>query len=240
MTMDTTDLKEKNFEADIERYLITKGGYIKGNQDTYDKDRAIDMPVLISFIEKTQPKQWKRYVTKYGDKAERQLYRVFQDDVSRYGLIYVLRKGISDVGINIRFCYFAPASTLNDELVANYDANILTVTRQFAYSRLNKNTIDMVLSLNGIPVVALELKNQITGQNVEDSKRQWCTDRDPKEPLFHFNNRILVYFGVDLYEVALTTELKKEKTFFIPFNQGSNGAGEVGGAGNPEREDGDM
>lgn len=236
--MNTTDLKEKNFEADIERYLITEGGYIKGNQDTYDKDRAIDMPVLISFIEKTQPKQWKRYVTKYGDKAEKQLYRVFQDDVSRYGLIYVLRKGISDVGINIRFCYFAPASMLNDELVANYDANILTVTRQFAYSKLNKNTIDMVLSLNGIPVVALELKNQITGQNVENSKRQWCTDRDPKEPLFHFNNRILAYFGVDLYEVALATELKKEKTFFIPFNQGSNGAGEVGGAGNPEREDG--
>ena len=236
--MNTSDLKEKNFEADIERYLITEGGYVKGNQDTYDKERAIDMPVLISFIEKTQPKQWKRYVTKYGDKAERQLYRVFQDDVTRYGLIYVLRKGISDVGINIRFCYFAPASRLNDELVANYHANILTVTRQFAYSKLNKNTIDMVLSLNGIPVVALELKNQITGQNVEDSKRQWRTDRDPKEPLFHFNNRILAYFGVDLYEVALTTELKKEKTFFIPFNQGSNGAGEVGGAGNPESADG--
>lgn len=159
--MNTTDLKEKNFEADIERYLITEGGYIKGNQDTYDKERAIDMPVLISFIEKTQPKQWKRYVTKYGDKAEKQLYRVFQDDVSRYGLIYVLRKGISDVGINIRFCYFAPASLLNDELVANYDANILTVTRQFAYSKLNKNTIDMVLSLNGIPVVALELKTRL-------------------------------------------------------------------------------
>lgn len=236
--MDTSDLKEKNFEADIERYLITEGGYVKGNQDTYDKERAIDMPVLISFIEKTQPKQWKRYVTKYGDKAERQLYRVFQDDVTRYGLIYVLRKGISDVGINIRFCYFAPASSLNDELVANYHANILTVTRQFAYSKLNRNTIDMVLSLNGIPVVALELKNQITGQNVEDSKRQWRTDRDPKEPLFRFNNRILAYFGVDLYEVALTTELKKEKTFFIPFDQGSNGAGKVGGAGNPEREDG--
>lgn len=236
--MDTSDLKEKNFEADIERYLITEGGYVKGNQDTYDKERAIDMPVLISFIEKTQPKQWKRYVTKYGDKAERQLYRVFQDDVTRYGLIYVLRKGISDVGINIRFCYFAPASSLNDELVANYHANILTVTRQFAYSKLNRNTIDMVLSLNGIPVVALELKNQITGQNVEDSKRQWRTDRDPKEPLFRFNNRILAYFGVDLYEVALTTELKKEKTFFIPFNQGSNRAGKVGGAGNPEREDG--
>lgn len=236
--MDTTGLKEKNFEADIERYLLTEGGYTPGNQATYDKERAIDMPVLVSFIEKTQPKAWKRYTTKYGDKAENRLYRLFQENVTRYGLIHVLRKGITDAGIPIRFCYFAPASWLNDELVANYRANILTVTRQFAYSVHNHNTIDMVLSLNGIPVVALELKNQFTGQNIENSKRQWREDRDPQEPLFRFDNRILAYFGVDLYEVALTTELKREKTFFIPFNQGSNGAGQVGGAGNPERQDG--
>lgn len=236
--MNTTGLKEKNFEADIERYLITEGGYIKGNQDTYDKERAIDMPVLISFIEKTQAKQWKNYKKKYGERAEKQLYKVFQEDVSRYGLIYVLRKGITDVGITIKFCYFAPASLLNDELVANYHANILTVTRQFAYSKLNNNTIDMVLSVNGIPVVALELKNQLTGQNIENSKRQWREDRDPKEPLFQFNNRILAYFGVDLYEAAMTTELKGAQTFFIPYNQGSNGAGNVGGAGNPARTDG--
>lgn len=236
--MDTTDLKEKNFEADIESYLISKeGGYIKGNQNTYDKERAIDMPVLISFIEKTQPKMWKRYTTKYGNKSENQLYRMFQDDVSRYGLIYVLRKGISDHGMNIRFCYFVPASELNEELVDKYKANILSVTRQFAYSKLNNNTIDMVLSLNGIPIIALELKNQITGQNIENSKKQWSEDREPKEFLFHFNNRILAYFGADLYEVAMATELKKEKTFFIPFNQGSNGAGKVGGAGNPARYD---
>ncbi len=236
--MDTTGLKEKNFEADIERYLLTEGGYTPGNQATYDKERAIDIPVLVSFIEKTQPKAWKRYTTKYGDKAENRLYRLFQENVTRYGLIHVLRKGITDAGIPIRFCYFAPASWLNDELVANYRANILTVTRQFAYSVHNHNTIDMVLSLNGIPVVALELKNQFTGQNIENSKRQWREDRDPQEPLFRFDNRILAYFGVDLYEVALTTELKREKTFFIPFNQGSNGAGQVGGAGNPERQDG--
>lgn len=235
--MNTTNLKEKDFEADIERYLLSEGGYIEGNQNTYDKERAIDMPVLISFIEATQPKMWKRYVGKYGAKAENQLYRMFQDDVSRYGLINVLRKGIKDHGMEIRFCYFAPASELNDELVEKYKANILSVTRQFAYSKLNNNTIDMVLSLNGIPIVAIELKNQITGQNVENSKKQWCNDREPKEFLFHSNNRILVYFGADLYEVAMATELKKEKTFFIPFNQGSNGAGQVGGAGNPARAD---
>lgn len=96
----------------------------------------------------------------------------------------------------------------------------------------------MVLSVNGIPVIAIELKNQITGQNIENSKEQWRKDRDPKEFLFHFNNRILAYFGADLYEVAMTTELKREKTFFIPFNQGSAGAGNVGGAGNPANENG--
>lgn len=88
-----------------------------------------------------------------------------------------------------------------------------------------------------ISVVALELKNQLTDQSLEDSKRQWREDRDPAESLFRFNNRILAYFGADLYEVAMTTRLEGEKTFFIPFNQGSNGAGNVGGAGNPPVEE---
>lgn len=236
--MDTTHLREKNFEDDIERYFLEEGGYIKGNQETYDRERAIDMPLLISYIEKTQPKEWKRYKVKYGIKAERQLYRVFQENVNQCGLINVLRKGISDFGIKIRFCYFKPASTLNDVLVNHYKANILSVTRQFAYSKLNNNTIDMVLSINGIPIIALELKNQITGQNIENSKQQWRKDRDHKELLFNPNKRILAYFGVDLYEVVMSTSLHGDKTFFMPFNQGSNGAGKVGGAGNPTSSNG--
>ena len=236
--MDNSELKEKNLEADIERYLLTEGGYIKGNQTNYDKEKAIDLKMLIHFIKTSQPKAWTRFEKKYGAKAENQLYKTFQADVLRYGLIYVLRHGLDDFGIKLKLCYFAPASTLNEELVAKYNQNILTCTRQFAYSTQNHNTIDMVLSLNGIPLIALELKNQITGQSIENSKKQWREDRDPKEMLFHFNNRILAYFGVDLYEAAVATELKGEKTFFIPFNQGSNGAGNVGGAGNPARTDG--
>ena len=236
--MDNTDLKEKNFEADIEQYLLTEGGYIKGNQATYDKEKAIDLTTLIQFIQATQPKAWERFVKKYGAKAEARLYKTFQADVVRYGLIYVLRHGLDDMGIKLRLCYFAPASSLNEELVEKYEQNILTCTRQFAYSTQNHNTIDMVLSLNGIPLIAIELKNQITGQSVENSKEQWRNDRDPKELLFHFDTRILAYFGVDLYEAAVATELKGKSTFFIPFNQGSNGAGNVGGAGNPSRTDG--
>ena len=235
--MNEQDLKERNFEADIEQWLLEKGGYTKGSQKTYDKERAIDMATLIEFLALTQPKQWERYVRKYGDKAESRLYQVFQENVVRYGLIYVLRNGIDDLGIKLKMCYFRPASELNEELMLKYQQNILQETRQFAYSTQNRNTIDMVLSLNGIPVVALELKNQLTGQNIEDSREQWKNDRDPAELLFHFNTRILAYFGVDLYEAIMATELKKDKTYFMPFNQGSGGAGNVGGAGNPECED---
>lgn len=232
------DLREKALEETIESYLLTEGGYVKGDQATYDKEKAIDLTTLVGFIKATQPKEWTRFEKIYGDKSESQLYRTMQGDITRYGLIYVLRQGIDDRGIKLRLCYFAPASSLNTELVEKYESNILTCTRQFAYSTKNHNTIDMVLSVNGIPVVAIELKNQFTEQSVEDSMRQWREDRNPKEPLFHFDNRILAYFGIDLYEAVMATELKGEQTYFMPFNQGSNGAGEVGGAGNPQRTDG--
>lgn len=230
--------KEKNFEQDIETYLLNEGGYIKGDQNTYDKKRAIDMHILLQFIQSTQPKVWQRYLNLYGDKSADQLYKVFQSDVAQYGLVHVLRNGIKDRGVAIRFCYFKPSSNKNFDLVERYHQNILQCTRQFAYSTENHNTIDMVLSVNGIPVVALELKNQLTGQSVDNAKRQFMFDRDPKELLFIFNTRILAYFAVDLYEVAMTTHLRGKDTRFLPFNQGSNGAGNIGDGGNPENPDG--
>ena len=230
------ETKEKNFENDIEAYLLANG-YAKGNQATYDKSKAIDMPVLVEFIQATQPKMWQRYCNVYGDKAEKQLYTIFQQNVEQNGLVSVLRYGVKDRGMELRFAYFAPASNLNLDLVERYNKNILTCTRQFAYSTQNNNTIDVVLSLNGIPIVALELKNQLTGQSVDNAKRQFMYDRDEKEFCFRFNNRFLVYFAVDLYEVAMTTHLQGDKTYFLPFNQGSNGAGNVGDGGNPECKD---
>jgi len=232
------ETKEKNFEADIEAYLLNEGGYRKGNMQTYDKVKAIDMPVLVEFISKTQPKMWKRYQNIYGDKAEGQLYKTFQNDVASYGLIHVLRNGIKDRGVALHFYYPAPSSGLNEEVVERYNDNILTCTRQFFYSTENHNSIDMVLSLNGIPIVAMELKNQLTGQDVSNSITQYMNDRDPKELLFRFNSRILVYFAVDLYEVQMTTWLRGDKTRFLPFNQGSNGAGNIGDGGNPMNENG--
>ena len=232
------DIKERRYEQDIEHYMLNENGYIKGDQKTYDRERAIDLPKLIDFIKTTQPKQWQRYERNYGADSENKLYKRFQESVSTNGLVYVLRHGIEDRGAKIKFVAFKAETDLNQKVIDDYNANILECTRQFKYSTDNENSIDMVISINGIPIVAIELKNQLTGQDINNAKRQFMEDRDPRELCFNFDSRFLVYFAVDLYEIAMTTALNGKKTFFLPFNQGSNGAGNVGGAGNPSTEDG--
>ena len=230
---------EKRFEEDIETFLLSKkGGYEKGDMSTFDKKKAIDMAKLIKFISNTQPKEWARYQRIYLDKAEEMLYRRIQESINTFGLIYTLRHGVDDRGVKLQLVYFMPGSNLNPDLIEKYNKNIMTETRQFAYSEDSNKTIDMVLSVNGIPVVGLELKNQLKGQTYENAEIQWKKDRDPRELIFNFDKRILVYFAVDTYYVSMTTRLDGDNTFFLPFNQGSNGAGNVGDAGNPVNEDG--
>lgn len=227
------DTKERRFEEDIEQYMLNCNGYLKGNQKTYNREKAIDLSKLITFIKTTQPKEWKKYEKNYGTDSETKLYKRFQESVDNYGLIYVLRHGIEDRGVRLKLVAFKAETNLNQKVIDDYSSNILECTRQFKYSTENENSIDMVISINGIPIIALELKNQLTGQDINNAKRQYMEDRNPKELCFNFDTRFLVYFAVDLYEIVMTTALKGKNTFFLPFNQGSNGAGNVGGAGNP-------
>lgn len=231
------DTKERRFEADIEDYFL-KHGFQKLSPLSYDLEKNFFVNTLIDFISSSQPKEWERYQRYYGDNSADKLIRRLTDEIRNRGLIDVLKKGIKDMGVDLKLCFFKPESDLNPDLITLYKKNVFGITRQFKYSKLNENAIDIVLSLNGIPLFALELKDQLTGQTYENAIEQWKTDRDPKEEIFKFNNRILAYFAVDLYEVWMTTELKGEKTYFLPFNQGSNGAGNPGGKGNPPSKDG--
>lgn len=232
--------REMRFEQDIETSLTKIGGWEKESfQDSqYDSSVGMDVDKLVAFIEQTQPKQWKRYLTIHQSDAKRKLIKRFDEEVNAHGMLHVLRNGIRDRGVILKVAFFRPVSGLNEELQEKYEANRFTCTRQFAYSPNNRNTIDMVLSVNGIPLVALELKNQYTGQSVENALVQYQQDRNPKELVFNFNRRFLVYFAVDHYEVYMTTKLEGNKTYFLPFNQGSKGPGNNGGQGNPQNPDG--
>ena len=200
---------------------------------------ALDINILTSFVKATQPVSWQRLEKQSDGNAEKKFYKAFENAVENDGLISVLRHGFKHRGIDFRVCYFKPESTLNDVAVKRYRQNICQCIRQWHYSEQNHNSVDMMLAVNGIPVIAIELKNQLTGQSIDNAKQQWMFDRDPRELAFQLNHRILAFFAVDLYEAVMTTKLNGAKTFFLPFNQGSNGPGNDGGAGNPSRDDGD-
>lgn len=234
MSIDTAN--EKRFESDIESSFLS-GGYIKGS-DTYSPEFGVYADALIDFVKRTQPKEWKRFVNYNAVNPERKFLVAFNNATDQFGMLEVLRKGFKHRGITFKVAYFKPESSLNETDAMHYLSNKTEVYRQWFYSAANHNSVDMVLVLNGIPVFAFELKNQYTGQTVENAMSQWMYDRDPREVPFQFNKRILAYFCVDHTDVMMTTKLAGKDTRFLPFNQGSNGAGNDGGKGNPANPDG--
>ena len=222
---------EAAFEAAIEEHLIAAGGYAKDDRDAFDVERSIGPATFLAFVQETQPDEWEYLRSLEKDGAEQTLL----DDLCRAlgseheGCLSVLRHGFKCFGKLFRAAYFEPASGMNPETQRLYAANRLTITRQVRYSTRHGNTLDVVLCLNGIPVVTAELKNPMTGQTWRDAVRQYKHDRDPADLVFQFKKRALVHFAVDPDEIYMTTRLAGRNTHFLPFNRGC-----AGGAGNPE------
>ncbi|MEM7539326.1 MAG: type I restriction endonuclease, partial [Chloroflexota bacterium] len=231
------DTSEKGFETEIEEQLHTLHGYRRRSgrkQDAvYDVDHCVDVDLLVEFITATQPEAWADLQAQHGIQLIPKFLRRLDSQLRRHGVLHVLRNGIKDYGVFFDLAYTKPTTTLNPEHQANYQKNIFSVTRQLYYSAKNNNSIDMVLFLNGLPIITIELKNKLTSQNHMDAILQYQRSRKPRgEPLLAFK-RVLVYFAVDGDSVYMTTELKGETTYFLPFNQGNNG-----GEGNPINPDG--
>lgn len=234
--MALTDTTEKRFEADIESFFLSpEGGYIHGAAE-YDTELGIYPAGLLAFVKRTQAKEWGKFESRNPVNPERKFCNAFVAACDDFGLLHVLRKGFHHRGLHFRVCYFRPESELNRTAAEQYAANETACYRQWYFSGDSNKSVDMVLVLNGIPLFALELKNQLTHQSVDNARTQWMRDRSPYEPCFRFNRRVLGFFCVDLYEAYMATRLAGKKTYFLPFNQGSAGAGNDGGKGNPACE----
>jgi type I restriction enzyme R subunit len=227
-------VKEKEFESNIVEWLTTHGGYTLGVDSHYDKKTGIDTAELFAFIGATQGEKWNRLVDFHGGDPEKAQVKFIARVVSaldQRGTVDVLRKGVDDQGIAFELAYFKPASGRNPNLVALYEKNRLTVTRQLHYSIANANSLDLCLFVNGIPVATSELKNPLNGQSVDHAIAQYKNDRDPKELLL--GQRALVHFALDPHLAYMTTRLAHNATEFLPFNQGSAPGQLSCGEGNP-------
>ncbi|MFD7906567.1 type I restriction endonuclease subunit R [Kitasatospora sp. NPDC059747] len=224
---------EGAFEDAVEAALL-RSKWERGLANTYSHELGIDTSELSTFLGASQPEEWERLMDAYG---EEELYAIQRfaahvaKQIDERGLLDVLRHGVVQRNIKIRLAYFRPAHTLAAGALDEYDANRLAVVRQFHYSAAEPaKSLDLAFFVNGLPIASAELKNPLTGQSVEDAKRQYRSDRDPNE-LF-FARRSLVHFAIDPDLVFLTTRIAGAKTRFLPFNMGTGGPGNIGGAGN--------
>lgn len=245
-----SDVSERAFEAAIEEALITgskaavevgsdkdgarepygdwqPGGYQKRAPEAYDRSLCLIPKDVIDFIRATQIEEWIKLEQHHGAEIKERFLRRLSREIEKRGTLDVLRNGVKDSGCKFKLAFFHPASGLNEELQRLYEANIFGIVRQLEYSESTRQSIDLALFLNGIPIFTAELKNPFTGQTVMDAMRQYRFDRDPREPLLAFR-RCLAHFAVDPDLVYMATRLEGEKTRFLPFNRGK-----FGGAGNP-------
>jgi type I restriction enzyme R subunit len=193
----------------------------------FDRARAIFPETALAFIRETQAKVWQKLEALHGDETGERVLQALCKWLDTHGVLTTLRHGFKCFGKTLRIAFFRPAHGLNPELAERYRANRLGLTRQLHFSPKNEKSLDVVLSVNGIPVATMELKNPLSGQTAANAIHQFRHDRDPREPVFQFGKRILVYFAVDTEEVHMTTRLAGTGSHFLPFNRGNQG-----GAGN--------
>jgi type I restriction enzyme R subunit len=224
---------ENTFETALVQSLTEQGGFTEGNAPDYSPELGMFKYEVIRFLQASQPKRWEKISAIHGADADNRVIQRLYKELDLRGSLDVLRNGFVDYGVRFQMAFFQPASGLNPDAVDLYNKNNLKVYRQIYYSTKNKNSVDVLLSLNGIPVATLELKNQFTGQNVGNALKQYSTTRDNREILFAFKKRCLVHFAVDQDEVFMTTKLDGGKTYWLPFNKGDNN-----GKGNPQNPDG--
>jgi type I restriction enzyme R subunit len=201
--------------------------YRRRRPEDYDRALCLLPRDVTDFVLATQPKEWQKLAQHHGTAVREQFLQRLASEIERRGALDVLRNGIKDSGVKFQLAYFRPASGLNEETRRLHAANLFAVVRQLRYSAKNENSLDLVLFLNGIPIFTAEVKNPLTGQDIEDAIRQYKADRDPREPLLAYG-RCLAHFAVDPDLVYVTTHLAGKKTRFLPFNRGK-----FGGAGNP-------
>ena len=220
------------FEERVE-YELVRHGWIRGPR-AYDPELGLATAEMWQFVGKTQVKKFEKLIELHGEdepKAMRAFVIRVANEVDARGVLDVLRHGVKDRGVLIDLCYFRPGHTLAANALEDYDANVLSVERQLHFSaRDATQLVDLALFVNGLPVASMELKNPMTGQDADDAVAQYRR-RDPNE-LF-FARRTLVHFAVDPDRAFITTRLSGGDTEFLPFNVGSAGAGNSGGAGNP-------
>lgn len=202
----------------------------------YDAHRALLPDEFVDFVRTSQPETWRALTAVYGPDLPSELERTLASDLDRRGTIDVLRQGLTLGGHRVHVVGFKPTDHGTDAGNLLHRSNRFVVVQELKFNPLqvvdeqgdHRMRLDLVLFLNGIPLITAELKNQLTGQTVADAIDQYQRDRSPAAPIFRYPSRSIVQFVVDKRRAFMTTRLDGVRTQWHPFDRGYQD-----GKGNP-------
>ena len=225
-------MKERyDFQQWIIKDLKEKNGYIRRDTAHYNPRLAMDVDLLWDFLMETQ-EETMDYLLKKLNKDT--IINLINKEIVKGGFLFALKEGVFIENKQLRLLYRKPATSFNEKAVKQYHANRLSVIEEVVYEESDR--IDLVIFINGLALFAIELKFNPSGQSVQDAIKQ-LKGRNAKNRLFRFEQGVLASFAVDTLEVYMTTQLKGQETYFLPFNMGK-GQGIDMGSGNPHNPDG--
>ena len=210
-------LKEINFEDTVFDYLKGSTLYTMRISTDFDLEHVLDKFLLEQFIRDSQPDTWRKLEKLFPSDPMEAVADEFAKLRNKRGILNLIREGFTLQGANIKLIWFKPASGLNPEHLKKYEANRFSVIRQVYYSvQYPDKSLDLVIGINGIPIITMELKNEFSGQNVTHAVEQYSKRRESRDPLL---KNCLVHFAVDNNAALMTTRLENGNTRFLPFNR---------------------
>ena len=216
------DTSEKGLETGIFSLLL-ESGWLPGDRQDYIAASCVDLAHLAAFLQDTQPETAQALNLDSDDNTRRQFLNRLKNEIQNRGIIDVLRKGIEHGQHSIRLFYGTP-SPGNEAAATLHAKNRFSVTRQVHYSTRNPGlSLDLVLFINGLPLITFELKNNLTKQTVEDAVEQYRTSRDPRDDLFR-PGRCAAHMAVDENRVRFCTELAGLSPYSCPSTRPMTGA----------------
>lgn len=233
----TEEIAERHVATGVGAYPVRApraGTYRLGLPTNFNAQYAVDTAIFWQFLETTQGKELAKLRSRNPSDWQAKILERFDRLIQKYGVLHLLKRGLQIDDARFDLMYPAPLASSAAKVHENFAANIFSVTRQVRYSQSNPlEEIDVVLFLNGLPLITMELKNAWTGQTARyHGQKQYRNDRDPNQPLLQFG-RALVHMAVDTDEVFMATKLAGQSTYFLPFNKGHNN-----GEGNPPNPNG--
>jgi len=198
---------EMTFQEHIAEFLVREHKYgILEQADITDAEHFIAEDQLWAFLMATQDDMLKKLTDDYGTDARDEVFKALRKELEHTPLWMILRHGLKVRGLEFRL-YYPKARSAESAATKKYGENRITFRPHFYFGETNQE-IDFVFFLNGLPIVALEVKHE-KNQTVHDAVTQFTIRNHALEIFQH----PYLYLAADTSDVMAATNPCREGNF---------------------------